>query len=56
MAGFFAAHPDIYFPIETLRETIAGVAKRGVELNLKALDTGFWAGKKNLISQTNDKT
>ena len=36
MAGF--AHP---FPIENLRTTLAQIASRGRELNLKALETGF---------------
>ncbi|MFQ5398725.1 MAG: 2-oxoacid:acceptor oxidoreductase family protein [Anaerolineae bacterium] len=40
MAGF--SHP---FPIEAIRQTVAEIAPRGRELNLRALDAGYEAGR-----------
>lgn len=48
LAGFAAAHPQLPFDIETLRETIRQTAARGLELNLQALDAGYQAGQQNL--------
>jgi len=45
LAGFAAAHPDLSLPLETLRETVAAIAPRGRELNLRALEAGFEAGQ-----------
>ncbi len=44
MVGFAAANPALSLPIESIRETMAVVAKRGLELNLQALEAGFQAG------------
>ena len=44
LAGFSAAHPAVPLPIETLRETLEEIVKRGLETNLKALETGYQAG------------
>lgn len=43
MAGFAAAHPALPLSIEALRQTIANMAPRGRDLNLKALEAGYGA-------------
>ncbi|MCQ3977126.1 MAG: hypothetical protein DPW09_27160 [Anaerolineae bacterium] len=40
LAGFAAAHPTLSLPFETLHQTLATIAPRGRELNLRALETG----------------
>jgi indolepyruvate ferredoxin oxidoreductase beta subunit len=40
LAGFAAAHPTLSLPFETLRQTLATIAPRGRELNLRALEVG----------------
>ncbi|MCP4422656.1 MAG: indolepyruvate oxidoreductase [Chloroflexi bacterium] len=44
MAGFAVANSALSLPIESIRKTMAVVAKRGLELNLQALEAGFQAG------------
>ncbi len=46
LAGFAVAHPAMPLDIETLRRTVGEIAPRGRELNLKALQIGYQAGKK----------
>ena len=46
LAGFAVAHPALPLDIETLRRTVSEIAPRGRELNLKALQIGYQAGKK----------
>lgn len=48
LAGFAASHPALPFPLDTLRETIAAIAPRGQELNLRALEAGFQAGQSGM--------
>ncbi len=45
LTGFAVAHPTLPLSIETLQETVATIAPRGRELNLKALQLGFEAGQ-----------
>ena len=48
MAGFAVAHPAFDIPIEKMTAMIEKVSKNNAELNLKALETGYQAGKKIL--------
>jgi indolepyruvate ferredoxin oxidoreductase beta subunit len=41
LAGFAAAHPGFPLPIAALRQTVADLAPRGQELNLRALEAGY---------------
>lgn len=50
MAGFAAAHPVFDIPIEKMTAAIRKVSKNNAELNLKALETGYQAGRKNFQS------
>ncbi|HLF90684.1 MAG TPA: 2-oxoacid:acceptor oxidoreductase family protein [Anaerolineales bacterium] len=45
LAGFAAAHPKMPLSFETLQETLKNISKRGLELNLIALETGYHAKK-----------
>ena len=47
MAGFVVAHPAFDIPIEKMTATVKKVSKHDVELNLKALETGYQTGKRN---------
>jgi len=47
MAGFVVAHPAFDIPIEKMTATVEKVSKHDVELNLKALETGYQTGKRN---------
>jgi indolepyruvate ferredoxin oxidoreductase beta subunit len=44
LVGFAAAHPSLPLSINALRETLAVVASRRRELNLRALEAGYGAG------------
>jgi len=44
LVGFAAVHPFLPLSIDALRETLATIAPRGRELNLRALETGYRAG------------
>lgn len=44
LTGFAAAHPSMRLSIDALRETLAGIAPRGRDLNLQALEAGYRAG------------
>ena len=46
MAGFVVAHPAFDIPIEKMTATVEKVSKHDVELNLKALETGYQTGKR----------
>ncbi len=41
IAGFSAGHPFFPLPFEAMRETLKKTAKRGLELNLKAIENGY---------------
>ncbi len=41
LAGFTAADPGLGLPIEEMRSTLQQTASRGLELNMKALDSGY---------------
>ena len=41
LAGFSAAHPALGLTMESMRKTLQKTAKRGLEINMKALDSGF---------------
>ena len=47
MAGFVVAHPAFDIPIEKMTAAVEKVSKHDVELNLKALETGYQTGKRN---------
>jgi indolepyruvate ferredoxin oxidoreductase beta subunit len=47
MAGFAVAHPAFDIPIEKMTATVEKVSKNNAALNLKALETGYQAGRKN---------
>ncbi len=51
MVGFAANHPTLPLSIEALQETVTAIAPRGRELNLRALQLGFEAGKTDLSLQ-----
>lgn len=44
LIGFAAAHPSLWLPIDALRETLSIIAPRRRELNLQALEAGYYAG------------
>jgi indolepyruvate ferredoxin oxidoreductase beta subunit len=46
MAGFAAAHPAFDIPIKKMTATVEKISKNNAELNLKALETGYQAGRK----------
>ncbi len=46
LAGFAANHPAIAMPMEALAEAVNHVASKGRELNLRALEAGFNAGRR----------
>jgi Pyruvate/2-oxoacid:ferredoxin oxidoreductase gamma subunit len=47
MAGFAVAHPAFDIPMEKMTATVEKLSKNNAELNLKALETGYQAGRKN---------
>jgi indolepyruvate ferredoxin oxidoreductase beta subunit len=47
LLGFAAAHPSLPLSRDALRETLASIAKRGHEANLRALELGYQAGCAN---------
>ena len=55
MTGFVIAHSVLDFPIEKVKETIGQISKAAAEKNLKALEAGFQAGKKNMEDSHTNK-
>jgi indolepyruvate ferredoxin oxidoreductase beta subunit len=47
LVGFAAAHPSLSLSIDALRETLAIIASRRLELNLQALEAGYRVGHAN---------
>lgn len=47
LVGFAAAHPSVTLPIDALAKTVAAMARRRQELNLRALKAGYRAGREH---------
>jgi indolepyruvate ferredoxin oxidoreductase, beta subunit len=48
LAGFVAAHSNMLFSFASLQETLKSASKRGLDLNLIALETGYNAKKEQI--------
>lgn len=45
LIGFAAAHPSVPLPVDVLRQTVTRLARRANDLNLRALEAGYRAGR-----------
>lgn len=54
LAGFAVAHPALPISLDALSEAVQTVARKGQELNLRALEAGYKAGQANADRQATD--